>query len=249
MGYGSCWFYPPPGAPKSCPQTAPPRKYMRGPAVKVGQPFLLLPYSLPKERKAKWKHRTEQEDKRKRQEKHYATSRPEDGPPACPLKISYRGPWPPLLPFHLIPLPLGTSSPSSSSSCGEIVTIYPTFVVRRKDSTDLVAPSSPESKAILGTGVLPPAEIAHVLPQFLDLGLPGRAVHEQVVAGLPLVLAASPALVGRQLVDFVAQVVSSRCVPWQELVHGSSGPRRPCARASAPFEALAPSVVCSGVFF
>ena len=61
--------------------------------------------------------------------------------------------------------------------------------------------------------MLPPAEIAHGLLQFLDLGLPGRAVHEQEVAGLLLVLAASPALVGRQLMDFIAQVVASRCAP------------------------------------
>ena len=41
----------------------PPRKYMRGPAVKVGQPFLLLRHSLPKERKAK-KRNTRQKNKR-----------------------------------------------------------------------------------------------------------------------------------------------------------------------------------------
>ena len=44
IGYGSCWLYP---LPKTCPQTTLPRKYMRGPAVKVGRPFLLLPYTLP----------------------------------------------------------------------------------------------------------------------------------------------------------------------------------------------------------
>ena len=54
--------------------------------------------------------------------------------------------------------------------------------------------------------MFPSAEVTHVLPQFLDLAPPGRAVHEQVVAGLPHVLTAPPAVVGRQLVDFIAQV-------------------------------------------
>ena len=79
---------------------------MRGPAVKVGQPLLLLPYSpLKNERKAKTKNKTKQQ--RERQEKHYPTPRPRDGPPpAPPLEMSCGGPWPPLLPFHLVPLPL-----------------------------------------------------------------------------------------------------------------------------------------------
>ena len=61
--------------------------------------------------------------------------------------------------------------------------------------------------------MLPPTVIARVFPQFLGLELPGYVVHEQVVTGPPLVLAAPPALVGRQLVGYVAQVVASRCVP------------------------------------
>ena len=61
--------------------------------------------------------------------------------------------------------------------------------------------------------MLPSAEVTHVLPQFLDLGLPGRTVHEQVVTSLSHVLTAPTALVGRQLVGFIAQVIASRCMP------------------------------------
>ena len=62
--------------------------------------------------------------------------------------------------------------------------------------------------------MLSSAEVTHVLPRFLDLGLP---VHEQAVTRLSHVLTAPPALVGRQLVDFIEQVVASRCMPQQEL--------------------------------
>ena len=72
----------------------------------------------------------------------------------------------------------------------------------------------PEERGHSGhPGMLPLAEVTHVLPHSLDLGLPGRAVHEQVVTSLPHVLTAPPALIGRQLVDFIAQVIASRCMP------------------------------------
>ena len=39
-----------------------------------------------------------------------------------------------------------------------------------------------------------------------------------MVTGLLLVLAAPPAPVGRQLVDFIAQLIANHCIPRQELI-------------------------------
>ena len=153
---------------------------------------------------------------RERQEKHYPTSRPGDGPfPASLTKVLWGAlasppPLPPRPspPRSLLPLP-----PLPPPSRGGIVTICPTSALRRRNSTALVAFRHRRARPFWAPWVLPPTEIAHVFPQFLDLALPGRAVHEQVVTGLPLILAAPPAFVGRQLVDFIAQVVASPCAP------------------------------------
>ena len=92
------------------------------------------------------------------------------------------------------------------------------------------------------SGVFPPAALAHVLPELSDLMPAGPAIHKVMVAGLPLVLAASPAPIGRQLVNLVTQVVTHRCVPRQGA--DSSGPRGPCVHGGTPFEA---SAACSAV--
>ena len=87
MGYDSCWFYPPLDASQNLPPNSISPQIHVGPAVKVGQPFLLLPYSLPKEGggKKERKH-TIAKGTRERQEKHCPTSRSGDGPPpASPL--------------------------------------------------------------------------------------------------------------------------------------------------------------------
>ena len=108
MDYDSCWLYPP---PKTCPQTTFPRKYMRGPAVKAGNPFLLLPSTLPKERGDKRQNHRKQ---KKRTPGKAKTPRPvlEMGPPlASPLQKPCGRPWPPLLPSHLAPPPLGAFFP------------------------------------------------------------------------------------------------------------------------------------------
>ena len=150
MDYGSCWLYPP---PKTCPQTTFPRKYMRGPAVKAGHPFLLLPSTLPKERGDKRQNHRKQN---KRTPGKAKTPRPvlEMGllwP--LPYKNPVGGPGP-----HSSPptSPLFPSEPSSlsSSSSQDIVTICPTFVLRRKDSTALVALSSPKSNACVNLRAL-----------------------------------------------------------------------------------------------
>ena len=137
--------------PQSYPQTTFPRTEVQGPSAKAGHLDLLPPKSLTEEKrnkKAKRQRERERENAPKRQESAaHVTSRPGDGPPpAYPFQTVWRG--------ALAPPPPSTSSLStpelsSPPSRGGIVTICPTSVFRRKDSTSLVALSPPKSKAIL----------------------------------------------------------------------------------------------------
>ena len=66
--------------------------------------------------------------------------------------------------------------------------------------------------------MFPPAEFPHLFPELSDLGPPSLTVHEEMVAGLPLVLTAPPAPVRRKLVHLPAQVVTRGRMPRQELI-------------------------------
>ena len=87
-----------------------------------------------------------------RSERQNETSRPGDGPPpASPFHTNPGGgPGPPSSPSTSALSSSEPSPPPPASPRGGVVTICPTFVFRRKDSTALVALSSPKSKAILG---------------------------------------------------------------------------------------------------
>ena len=66
--------------------------------------------------------------------------------------------------------------------------------------------------------MFPPAALPRFFPELLDLWLPGLAVHKEMVAGLPVVAAAPPATVRRELVHPATQLVSRGRMPQQELV-------------------------------
>ena len=102
-----------------------------------------------------------------------------------PYKKSCGGSWPPLLlSFHLGPLLPGALF-SSLLSCliprwdGDHL-LHLRFL--KKGQHRFGCSFIPEEQGHSGRpGMLQPAQITHVLPQILDLGPPGRAVHEQVV--------------------------------------------------------------------
>ena len=114
---------------------------------------------------------------------------PSSGPSL--LAISCGGPWPPLLPFHLCLSPFFLlSSPVPRWDSDHLS--YPRFTEEGQNrfgrSFAIEEQGHPG-----GSRVFPPAAFPHFFPELLDLGPPGLAVHEEMVAGLPLILTASPA--------------------------------------------------------
>ena len=84
------------------------------------------------------------------QQNHFAVWR-QPPPPAPPFTISQMGgPGPPSSPSTPTLAPSELSSPSPSPLRGGIMTICPTFVLRRKDSAAFVVLLSSKSKAIQG---------------------------------------------------------------------------------------------------
>ena len=196
---------------------------MRGPDAKVGQPF----YLLPQRKKGKKGNTKKQENARRN------TTRRHDLETAPLRPLPYK-------------CPVGggaglPSSPSPLSSRGGIMTVRNLSFSEGQHRSS--CPFATEEQGYSGRPeMLPSAKIAHALSQFLDLGLPGRAVHGS--ASHPRRTTSTCQMTA---CEFIAKVVASRCVPWQRA--GSGCPRGPCVRASAPFEASAPSVVCSGACF
>ena len=66
--------------------------------------------------------------------------------------------------------------------------------------------------------MFPPMGLSYLLPQLSNLGSPGLALREEVVAGLPLSPPAPPALVIICLPDLVLKVGSYRCMAQEQLV-------------------------------
>ena len=139
-------------------------------------------------------------------------------PPLAPpfFSISGGGPWPPLLPFHLYLGPFFfLSSPVPRWDSDHLP--YPRFTEEGQNrfgrSFVLEEQGHPGS-----SWVFPPTAFPHFFPELLDLGPPSRTVHEEMVAGLPLVLTTPPAPVRRELVHPPTQVIPRGRVPRQELV-------------------------------
>ena len=223
---------PPPPAPSR-------RTTGLGREVQIGTPRSPLP-NLPQTNYQK-------QTARKSQSRHTEAtlSHPGDSPVLRPLpSICSGGPWPPSSPSaSSTSLPAPSSSPSLDSVLrGDNDHLpYPRFAEEGQDRSR--RPFVIRKQGHPGnSGVFPPAALAHGLPELSDLMPAGPAIHKVMVAGLPLVLAASPAPIGRQLVNLVTQVVTHRCVPRQGA--DSSGPRGPCVHGGTPFEA---SAACSAV--
>ena len=66
--------------------------------------------------------------------------------------------------------------------------------------------------------MFPPMDVPYILPKPCNLGAPGPAPREKVVAGLLLSSPAPPALVVYFLVGLVLEVWAYRCMTGQELV-------------------------------
>ena len=69
----------------------------------------------------------------------------------------------------------------------------------------------PQPSARGGPRVFPPMGLSYLLPQLPNLGSPGLALREEVVAGLPLPTPAPSALVIICLPDLVLKVGAYRC--------------------------------------
>ena len=151
MGYGSCMFYPPLDDSQNLPPNGISLQiHVQSPAVKVGG----NPFSFPPQRKAKKerKHTTSQKKTQGNAREITAPCCVLETVPLRPLpyKCPVRGPAPSPPPLSPHPSPPRSLPPFPLRSGGGMVTICPTFVFRRKDSTALVTISSPKSKAIPG---------------------------------------------------------------------------------------------------
>ena len=136
---------------------------------------------------------TEKEAKQKKTKKTLPPpSFPGGGPRLRPrpCSISCGGPWPPLLPVHLILFPFVLSTPAPRRDSDQLS--YPRFTEEGQNcfgrSFVFEEQGHPGS-----SWMFPPTAFPHFFPELLDLGPPGRTVHEEMVAGLPLVPAAPPA--------------------------------------------------------
>ena len=76
----------------------------------------------------------------------------------------------------------------------------------------------PKPLARGGPRILPPMRLPDFLPQFPDLGQPGPALREEVVAGLPLSSSTPPTFIICRPADLVLQVGADGGVSGQQLV-------------------------------
>ena len=114
---------------------------------------------------------------------------PSSGPSLS--SISNGGPWPSLLPSHLCLSPFSLlSSPALRWDSDHLS--YPRFTEEGQNrfgrSFVIEEQGHPGS-----SWVFPPTAFPHFFPELLDQWPLGRTVHEEIVAGLPLVLTAPPA--------------------------------------------------------
>ena len=166
-------------SPEPCPQMSFPCKSLKGVVVKAGYPTSFSPFTPCK------KH------KKRETRKHNLTFRSRDGKEHSPYQFPVGGPASPLLPFrlcppsHLLPFLLAIHLPSShTSSSSRIVTTLPNLRFPKEGQNRFRCPPATEEHGHPERPLMfLPTELAHVLPQLSDLGLPGLAVHEEVVMG------------------------------------------------------------------